>query len=60
MRQPTLAHRWFVHRARSRRLGFIHERHWERLQRLGLLRALLSPKSAADPAPVKSSAPVRA
>jgi hypothetical protein len=60
MQHPTLTHRWFVHRARSRRLGFMHERHWQSLQRLAPPWPLLSAKFAADLAPVKSCAPVRA
>jgi hypothetical protein len=36
----TLAHRWFVHRVRSRWLRFTHERHSEVFQRTGFLGAV--------------------
>lgn len=41
MRHPTINYLLFVHRMRTRRARFTHERRHECLQRLGLLGALV-------------------
>ena len=40
MRHPTLSHRWFVHRVRTRHSRFVYERPSQCLQRAGLLGAV--------------------
>jgi hypothetical protein len=38
MKHPTLIHRWFVHRVRTRRLG-TQEARWGAFQQIGFVRA---------------------